>query len=108
MIEIYRNANLARVGLLAERLKAEGIAVFLRNDHLSVSEAQIPSFYPAICVMNEADASTARKFLQVFLEEEKRPLGPDWQCSACGESVPDSMAVCWSCQAVRPTSAEEG
>jgi len=103
MKEIYRSGDLGKVGHLAERLRAEGIVIFVRNENLSVSEVQIPAFFPAICVVNEQDEESALKFLQVFLAEEKRPLGPDWTCEKCGEAVPDSMQECWSCQAVRPT-----
>ena len=98
MKEIYRSGDIAKVGLLAQRLKAEGLSIFVRNENLSVLEAQIPSFFPAICVTNEEDESAARKFLQVFLAEEKQPTGPDWICKNCEESVPGSMAECWSCQ----------
>ena len=102
MKEVYRSGDLGRVAHLAERLRAEGIDIFIRNEQLSVSDVQIPAFFPAICVVNEEDEQAARKFLHVFFEDEKRPLGPDWQCEKCGEAVPDSMQECWSCQAARP------
>lgn len=102
MKEIYRNIESARVGLLAERLRSEGIEVFVRNEAVSITEAQVPAFFPAICVMNDEDESTAKKLLAVFLAEENAPLGEDWLCEACGEMVPDSMQECWSCQQARP------
>lgn len=98
MKEIYRDGDLAKVGLLAQRLRAEGISIFVRNEALSVTDAQIPSFFPAICVTNDQDEVVARKLLEVFLAEENQPLGPDWTCEKCGETVPSSMGECWSCQ----------
>ncbi|MGJ8723341.1 MAG: DUF2007 domain-containing protein [Roseibacillus sp.] len=105
MKEIFRSGHLGKVGLLADRLRAEGVEVFVRNENLSVTEMQIPEFFPAICVMNQEDEETALKLLRVFLAEEKRPLGPEWKCDECGEGVPDSMQECWSCQAARPAVA---
>lgn len=106
MKEIYRNGNSAKVGLLAQRLESEGIPVFIRNEHLTVTEAQIPSFFPAICVTNDEDELAARKFIAVFLSEEEQPLGPDWICENCQESVPSSMAECWSCQTAQPRAED--
>ncbi|MEM9080948.1 MAG: DUF2007 domain-containing protein [Verrucomicrobiota bacterium] len=103
MKEIFRDQNLAVVGLLAGRLREEGIEVFVRNEHLSVTEVNIPTFYPAVCVVDPEDEGAARKLMQVFFEEEKRPLGEDWICASCGEAVPDSMMECWQCQARRPS-----
>lgn len=102
MKEIYRSSDWGKVGHFAERLKAEGIEIFIRNDNLSGTEIPIPDFYPAICVVNEKDEESALKFLHIFFEEEKRPLGPDWHCEKCNEAVPDSMQECWSCQTARP------
>lgn len=108
MKEIYRSGELAKVGLLANRLRAEGISVFIRNEQLSVSDAQIPSFFPALCVTNEAQEEEARRLLESYLAEEKQPLGPDWTCCHCQELVPDSMAECWSCQTARVLSNGRG
>lgn len=104
MKEIYRHHDHAKVGLLENLLKGEGIEVFLRNQNLTMSglsEIPIPEFYPALCVMNEEDETKALELVEAFLTEENRPLGPDWSCNVCGEDVPDSMSECWSCQSPR-------
>ena len=75
MKEIYRSGDLGKVGLLADRLRAEGVEVFIRNENLSVTDAQIPDFFPAICVVNEQEEETAVKFLKVFMAEENVPFG---------------------------------
>lgn len=108
MKEIYRNGSIVKVGLLAQRLKSEGIDVFIRNENLSVTEAQIPSFYPAICVTDDSAEEVAKKLIKVFLAEEKQPLGPEWICQNCGESVPSSMTECWSCQRAQEIGEEIG
>jgi rubrerythrin len=34
--------------------------------------------------------------------ETSEDAGPDWICPNCGESVPDSFDMCWSCCTMRP------
>ncbi len=104
MKEIFRHHDHAKVGLLESLLTQEGIEVFIRNRNLTMSglsEIPIPEFYPAICILNPADEEKAFKLAQDFLEAERQPLGEDWLCGECGESVPDSMVECWSCQKER-------
>lgn len=104
MKEIFRHHDHAKVGLLESILTQEGIEVFLKNRNLTMtglSEIPIPEFYPAICVVHPEQEEKALALVQRFLEDEKRPLGEDWICAACQESVPDSMAECWSCQAAK-------
>jgi hypothetical protein len=38
--------------------------------------------------------------------EEHNELDPDWICPQCGESVPDTFAMCWSCNCQRPIDAD--
>jgi hypothetical protein len=104
MKELYRHHDHARIGLIESMLKGAGIAVFLRNRNLTMtglSEIPIPEFYPAICIIHPADEEKARELVANFLADEKRPLGEDWRCPACGEEVPDSMGECWKCQGAR-------
>lgn len=104
MKEIFRHHDHAKVGLLESVLTQEGIEIFLRNRNLTMSglsEIPIPEFYPAICIVNPADEERALLLVKAFLDDERRPLGEDWVCGSCAESVPDSMSECWSCQAAR-------
>ncbi|MDQ8189972.1 DUF2007 domain-containing protein [Roseibacillus persicicus] len=101
MKELFRHHDHAKVGLLESILTEAGIEIFLRNRNLTMSglsEIPIPEFYPAICVVNEEDEERALQIVSTFLEDEKRPLGEDWTCPSCKESVPDSMSECWNCQ----------
>jgi hypothetical protein len=34
--------------------------------------------------------------------EAGEDAGPDWTCPNCGESVPGSFDMCWSCCTMRP------
>lgn len=103
MTEIYRHHDHARVGLLESLLASEGIAVHMKNRNAStgIAEVPIPEFYPRLCAVHEGDVERAVALLMVFLEDERRPLGEDWTCRQCQETVPDSMGECWSCQAPR-------
>ena len=69
-----------------------------------LSEIPIPEFYPAICIVHPEDEARALGLVKGFLEDEGRPLGKDWVCQQCQESVPDSMNECWNCQAVAPAT----
>lgn len=111
MKEIYCHHDHARVGLLESILVSNGIEVFLRNRNLTMaglSEIPIPQFYPAICVIHAEDEVRALELVREFLADERRPLGEDWICPSCGESVPDSLSECWSCQQPFPSDAREG
>ena len=107
MKEIFRHHDHAKIGLLESLLKQEGLEVFLRNRNLTMSglsEIPIPEFYPAICIVHPEDEGRALSLVKSFLKDERRPLGEDWNCAHCGESVPDSMSECWNCQTSAPES----
>ena len=106
MKEIYRSGDLGKVGLLADRLRAEGVEVFIRNENLSVTDAQIPDFFPAICVVNEAGGRDCFEVFEGVHGRGKASHGCGLEVwDSCGEAVPDSMSECWSCQTKRPAVA---
>lgn len=105
MKELFRHHDHAKVGLIESLLVGEGIEVLMKNKELTMSglsEIPIPEFYPALCVVNVEDEEKAATLVKTFLDDERQPMGEDWICGQCNESVPDSMGECWSCQMKRP------
>lgn len=99
MKEIFRDSDHSKVALCQSILEAEGIKTFLRNEHLSSTEALIPVFYPALCVVNEAEYEQAVEVLRLrFQADQERVELPDVNCPNCQEENPATFDVCWSCQ----------
>lgn len=102
MIEVYSNADSARVGFYRSLLEDAGIRTYFRNEFVSGVEVVVPVFYPAVCVLDEEDEARA---LQIIREQDfpsSAPPAADWNCTACGETVPGEFAQCWNCSAPHP------
>jgi hypothetical protein len=104
MKEIYRSPDLVRVELFGSILRSEGIETFVYNSVTQQSLAAglitaffpLPLFYPRLCVLNDDDYSEAMKVLE-GRQADQSEAALDWKCSRCGETVPASFEVCWSC-----------
>ena len=90
----------ATVGLLQGVLESEGIPTFYRNQALSSTEAVIPAFYPALCVMRDEDVSRAKDLIKSTLHRgaTEGPELADQFCPSCGETNPGSFEICWNCE----------
>lgn len=97
MIELYRDRESARIGHLSTVLEAAGIATFVRNENLSILEVSIPTFLPALCVVNEEDYPRAVEILQEHLQRAQVPVETERICGNCGEKCPGNFEVCWNC-----------
>ena len=98
MIEIFRNVSPVKVGHFQSVLEEQGIATLFRNNNLSVVEATIPAFYPALCIMNEEDHEKALSILKEIIKLEETEINsPDVNCPQCNESNPANFETCWSC-----------
>ncbi len=98
MIEVFSHADSAIVGFYRSLLEEAGIRTFFRNEFVSGAEIVAPVFYPAICILDEADEERALEIVR----SQKLPQaasGPDWVCAACGETVPGNFDLCWNCSA---------
>lgn len=99
MKEVFRDADHSKVAFCQSILEAEGIKTFMRNEHVSATEALIPVFYPALCVVNESDYEQAAAILRARFEaDQKRVELPDVKCPECGEDNPATFDLCWSCE----------
>lgn len=106
MIEVYRDWDYSKVGMLEGLLKAEGIPTFLRNQNAvtMTTEIPIPVMYPNLCVLNAEDVERANEIIQAFTNRDDSDEGPDWNCSSCGEGNGSNFSECWSCQTPRDSA----
>jgi hypothetical protein len=102
MIEVYSNADSARVGFYRSLLEDAGIRTFFRNEFISGAEVVVPIFYPAICVLDPADEARALALIRTQEMPDPFATAPDWVCAVCGEAVPSQFAHCWNCSAPAP------
>lgn len=87
-------------GLLAERLRGEGIACILRNDQLSSAIGEIPFIEcaPELWVIDDETWPRARLLLDHWLQQDQ---GDDWTCPRCAEQIEGQFDSCWACGAAR-------
>ena len=98
MIELFRDKDMTRVGHFQSLLEAEGIKTFVRNESLSVTEAAIPVFSPALCILDEADKDRAVAILQQQIQASREAVKTEVLCPSCGETNPGNFEVCWNCR----------
>jgi hypothetical protein len=98
MKELFRERDLTQVGYCQSILEAEGIPTVIRNESLTgLTEFPIPDFFPALCVVDEADYDRAIQVLRERLARDEAESGEEIPCAACGEVNPANFEVCWSC-----------
>jgi hypothetical protein len=78
-------------------LVSEGIAAFIRNEHLGsiVGEMPFQHAWPELWVRNDLDYDRALQLIDSSLRDES-PSAP-WQCSHCGVENEGQFGACWSC-----------
>lgn len=102
MKELFREADFTRVAFYQGLLEAAGIPTIIRNEHLTgsgLTEIPIPEFFPALCVMDDADHEEAVQIIRSHLTAESPDADIEIPCPACGEMNPGNFAQCWSCEA---------
>ena len=106
MREIFVNQDHARVGYYKSLLDEAGIPCFIRNKHTNHSMTSMPSpvFFPALCVVDDADYDEAMQLLGEIHHPADPPDPSDWICPGCNEVIPGSFDSCWQCGGDRPAS----
>lgn len=115
MIEVFRNADSALVGLYQSILEDAKIQTYVRNDStqqalvadLATAIFPLPIFFPTLCVVNDEDYPTALEIIRGLKAESSSP-GESWACAQCGEAVPANFDTCWNCQSSRPKKPGTG
>jgi len=103
MIEVLREPDTARMGLLCSILESRGIATAVWNpgdwNALGLSHFDRPRNWPALCVLREEDHATALAILAEVATVDEARSAEEVPCPACGESNPGNFEICWACGA---------
>ena len=102
---IFENIDFTIVGHMQTILESEGIITELRNAGASGLAGEVPytQVYPELWLLDHRDESRARALIRDYrTQEAATPLGPDWICPTCGESVEGVFAECWNCRTPSP------
>jgi hypothetical protein len=85
-------------------LESEGIAAFLRNQHLGsiVGEMPFQEVWPELWVKDDLDYDRAVQLISDSIKDESPE--EDWRCGICKAENEGQFAVCWSCGADAPIS----
>jgi hypothetical protein len=104
MKEVFTHFDSARVGLCKSLLDEAGIVCFVRNDASgNLSSIPVPVFYPALCVINDADFDRARHLIEAQIGPVSA-MGRDWICPHCKSLVPAGFDKCWNCESDRDSA----
>jgi hypothetical protein len=103
MIELLREPDTARMGLLRSILESRGIATTIRNpgdwNALGLSHFDRPRNWPALCVLREEDHPIALAILAEVATRDENRSAEEILCPVCGESNPGNFEICWACGA---------
>ena len=78
-------------------LESEGIAAFIRNEHLGsiMGERPCQEGGPELWVRNDLDYDRALQLIDATIAAES-PSSP-WRCANCDAESEVQFAACWSC-----------
>lgn len=102
---IFEHIDFTIVGHMQTILNAAGISTDLRNAGAAGLAGEVPytQVYPELWILNNSDEERARAIIRDYREKDAAtPIGPDWKCGTCGESVEGQFAACWNCGAPSP------
>ena len=109
MIELLREPDTARMGLLCSILESRGIATAIRNpgdwNALGLSHLDRERNWPVLCVLREEDHATALAILAEVATVDEARSAVEVTCPACGESNPGNFEICWACGAGIPSES---
>ena len=102
MKELFREREIEKVSFYAQLLEEAGIPAFIRNESLMMSgltDFPIPDFFPALCVVEDADYPRAVELIRAHLDAQQEASDREVPCPACGETNPGNFGECWNCGA---------
>ncbi|MCW1885342.1 DUF2007 domain-containing protein [Luteolibacter flavescens] len=92
-----RERTLIKLSHYQAVLEGAGIPTFIRNESLAHLEVPIPTFCPALCVVEDGDYERAMQLLHESEAEAAKASIEDCTCGKCGETNPHSFDICWNC-----------
>lgn len=109
MKELLREPDPIRLGHLRSILESRGIAVSVRHENesdiLGLQRFERPKYWPALCVVDDADHAEAMEILRQLRTDDAELSDRELTCNACGEPNPANFEVCWNCGASIPRPA---
>ena len=98
---LYSSLDALEINHLKNLLEAEGIRAWIRNELLARLAGEIPFTECALelHLVSEEDRARAEDVLRGW--RHGRPLGPAWNCPACGQFLEGQFSACWQCGAER-------
>jgi len=87
------------VGFYKSILDEAGIASFIQNENSNNPEMVGANFFPALCVIEDADYEKAIGILKS--QQQEGPIhAEEWKCSSCSEINPPNFGSCWNCNSL--------
>lgn len=98
MKKLTSSASLITISHYRNLLASEGIASFIRNEHLGsiIGEMPFEEVWPELWVKNDLDYDRALQLIDSATIGRESPTAP-WQCHACGTENEGQFAACWNC-----------
>ena len=97
MKELFRERDFTRIGYYRSILESNGVETLIRNEMLSGAEVSIPEFFPALCVVNDADYDRALALIRQQVNQDGERSEEEVDCPECNEKNPGNFEICWSC-----------
>ena len=97
MKEVIRERTLIRLSHFQAVLEAADIPTFIRNENIGNIEVPIPTFCPALCVVEDSDYEKAVAIIQDAIKQAEEASTEDCTCAKCGETNPRNFDICWNC-----------
>ncbi|AGY91476.1 hypothetical protein SPICUR_02310 [Spiribacter curvatus] len=95
---VYTVADPLIAGHIETILTERGIHCFVRNRFLTGAAGEIPPLeaWPEVWVAAE-DEAVSQRLIDEVVGPPDAPVGNDWQCPDCGETIEGQFAECWRC-----------
>ncbi|MDO6427935.1 DUF2007 domain-containing protein [Thalassotalea sp. 1_MG-2023] len=94
---VYTNEHSFLVNRMKDLIRAEGIAVFLKNEYAQGAMGEIAPLdcWPEVWVVNDQDITRAASIVKAA---KQNTHADDWICNHCTEKNDASFDICWNCQ----------
>jgi hypothetical protein len=100
MKRVYTSDNVFDAQLVCDRLNHYGIDAMVLGTMLTGAVGELPAdTRPSVWIEDDALYANARRLIAAF--EAAGDPGPDWCCSACGETNGANFELCWYCARAR-------
>ncbi|HWM29874.1 MAG TPA: DUF2007 domain-containing protein [Woeseiaceae bacterium] len=98
MKKVTSSPSLVTISHYRNLLTSEGIASFIRNEHLGsiVGEMPFEQVWPELWVRHDLDHDRALQLIDSVSIAGESPAAP-WRCRRCGTENEGQFAACWNC-----------